>query len=105
MDVCNARSISFFLDLTRSAATQVQGVPQFRPQGSTTWHTAQSLSVAAGIATSTDLTYSKTVSGSVAWEWSIDVSDFLGDVRLQITSTAAVAADTLTVIVQTAGHS
>lgn len=85
------------VEFTRVAATAVALSCTTSINGQATWATLQSCSVATGVCTSTDASWSKDVSGGSAnWVWRLD---FLGasDVRCTFSCTAGGGSDLFTV--------
>lgn len=88
--------------LTRSASTATFFIPYISTNGGTTWSALQAESIAAGVATLTDYTPTKTTSASGSWAANIapnvmHLEGGSGMMRLAFDSTAGDTGDLVTV--------
>lgn len=90
------RFLTLFVNFTRSAATDVQMTCDVSPDSQTTWFKPQSCAVSAGNCTSTDATWTRTISASDTFVWRVDMAG-LQDARCTFTGTSAAFADKITV--------
>jgi len=85
------------IDHSNNAATDVQMSCEIQPDATSTDAVMQDCTVATGVCTSTDASWSNAVSGDEVFIWRVDISGYPGQVECTFSGTSAGASDLITV--------